>query len=75
MHGVSLQGKAAFETTSQITGLFDQQYHWKEPMNIFEFLHEDNHQLKAASETMAFGCFWLCLSSIQIKRFFDQQYH
>ena len=58
MHGVSHQGKAAFETTNQIAGLFDQQYHWKKPVNILDFLHEDNHQWKAAFETG----FWLDLA-------------
>lgn len=58
MHGVSHQGKAAFELANQIAGLFDQQYNWKGPGNILDVLHEDNHQWKAASQTMAFGWIW-----------------
>ena len=30
-------------------GFFDQQYHLKEPIHIFDFIHEDNHQGKLVS--------------------------
>ena len=37
--------------SNQIAGFFDQQYHWKEPIDIFNFLHGDNHQGKVRSKT------------------------
>ena len=40
---------------NQIVGFFDQQYHWKEPINIFDLLHRDNNQGKVASQDCILG--------------------
>ena len=53
MHGVSHQGKVVSETTP-----FDQTCHWKEPINIFDFLHGDNRQRKIGSRSTSFGWVW-----------------
>ena len=44
--------------SNQIAVFFDHQYRWKEAINILDFLHEDIHQGKAASETTTFGWAW-----------------
>ena len=43
---------------NQIPGFFDQQCHWKEPINIFDFLHGDNHWQNLAFVATTFG-WWL----------------
>ena len=42
--GWVLPAVGLFQLNSRI-----QQYHWKEPINIFDFLHGDNYQQKVAS--------------------------
>ena len=37
--------------SNQIAGFFDQQYHWKEPIDISDFLHGHYHQGKVARKT------------------------
>ena len=44
--------------SNQIAVFFDQQYRWKEAINILDFLHGDIHEGKAASETTTFGWAW-----------------
>ena len=44
--------------SNQIARFFDQQYRWKEPMNVFHLLHRDNHQGEVATKTTTFGCVW-----------------
>ena len=36
-------GVACCVSSNQIEGLFDQK-NWKEPVDVFHFLHGDNHQ-------------------------------
>ena len=40
---------------NQIARFFDQQYHRKEPINIFNFLVGNNYQGKVGSRTTSFG--------------------
>ena len=49
-------------TSNQITLFFEQQYYWTEPINIFDFLHGDNH----LSLQLLFGCGQMCLCSKRI---------
>ena len=44
--------------TKPIAKFFDQQYIWKESIDIADCLHEGNHQGKAASENVTFGSMW-----------------
>ena len=49
----------------QTAEFFDQQYIWKESIDILEFLHGEMHQEKVAPETTSFGWVRLGLSHIQ----------
>ena len=55
--------------------ILDDQFHCKKLINIFHFLHEDNHQGRLASETTTFGWIWpgvlLIRSDVE---FFNQHY-
>ena len=57
-------------SSSQIAGFFDQQYNWTEPINIFDFLHGDNH----LRLPLLVWCGQMCLWSNQIPGFFDHQF-
>ena len=53
----------------------DHQYICKESTNLFDFLHEDDHQGKVPCKTISFGQVCrLYLSANQIAGFFDHQY-
>ena len=45
---------------------FDQQYLWKESIDLIDLLHEDNYQGKAAMRTTCFGWDWPLVSPIQL---------
>ena len=49
--------------SNQVAGYF--KYHWKEPINSFDFLPGDNHQGKVESKTSTFGRVWLGVSLVQ----------
>ena len=47
------------------TNQIDHHYFWKETIDILDFLHEDNHQVKVGSATIAFCRVWPVVPLIQ----------